>query len=81
MHLPGASLDVRPDSFEVADVFETPLAFLLDPRNHQRLSIEIAGALRQFWAMPYNGRFIWGATAGMIVSLYEFLHEFETSAG
>lgn len=74
-------LDLRLDTFEVADVFETPLAFLLDPRNHQRLSMEIAGALREFWAMPYNGRFIWGATAGMIVSLYQFLHEFETSAG
>src|SRR5512135_2719611 len=66
-------LELKLDSFEVADVFETPLAFLLDPDNHQRLSMEIAGALREFWAMPFQGYFIWGATAGMVVSLYRFL--------
>lgn len=66
-------LDLRLDAFEVAEVFETPLSFLLDPDNHQRMSVEIAGALRQFWAMPYQGYFIWGATAGMIVSFYRFL--------
>jgi 8-oxo-dGTP pyrophosphatase MutT (NUDIX family) len=66
-------LELKLDSFEVAEVFETPLAFLLDPGNHQRLSMEIAGALREFWAMPFQGYFIWGATAGMVVSLYRFL--------
>ena len=66
-------LELRLDAFEVAEVFETPLAFLLDPRNHQRLNMEIAGAMRQFWAMPFQGYFIWGATAGMVVSLYRFL--------
>ena len=66
-------LELKLDSFEVAEVFETPLSFLLDPGNHQRLSMEIAGALRQFWAMPFQGYFIWGATAGMVVSLYRFL--------
>jgi 8-oxo-dGTP pyrophosphatase MutT (NUDIX family) len=66
-------LELKLDTFEVADVFETPLAFLLDPRNHQRLNMEIAGAMRQFWAMPFRGYFIWGATAGMVVSLYRFL--------
>jgi 8-oxo-dGTP pyrophosphatase MutT (NUDIX family) len=66
-------LDLRLDSFEVAEVFETPLAFLLDPANHQRMSMEFAGALRQFWAMPFQGYYIWGATAGMVVSLYRFL--------
>jgi 8-oxo-dGTP pyrophosphatase MutT (NUDIX family) len=66
-------LELKLDTFEVADVFETPLAFLLDPRNHRRLNMEIAGAMRQFWAMPFRGYFIWGATAGMVVSLYRFL--------
>lgn len=66
-------MELRLDDFEVAEVFETPLSFLLDPANHQRMSIEIAGALRQFWAMPYQGYFIWGATAGMIMSFYSFL--------
>jgi len=74
-------LDLRLDAFEVAEAFETPLTFLLDPGNHQRLSIEISGAIREFWAMPYNGRFIWGATAGMIVSLCQFLRDGESFAG
>lgn len=67
--------DLRLDDFEVAEVFETPLDFLLDPANHQRHSIEIAGALRHYYAMPYQGYFIWGATAGMIVSLYRMLFD------
>jgi len=66
-------LELELDRFEVAEAFETPLAFLLDPRNHRRMSMEIRGALREYWAMPYEGRFIWGATAGMLVSLYRTL--------
>jgi len=66
--------DLNPDSFEVAEVFETPLAFLLDPTNHQRHSMEIGGVLRHYYAMPYEGYFIWGATAGMLVSLYRLLY-------
>ncbi len=62
------------DSFEVAEVFETPLAFLLDPANHQRHSMEIGGVLRHYYAMPYEGYFIWGATAGMLVSLHRLLY-------
>lgn len=62
------------DSFEVAEVFETPLAFLLDPANHQRHSMEIGGVLRHYYAMPYEGYFIWGATAGMLVSLQRLLY-------
>ena len=61
------------DSFEVAEVFETPLAFLLDPANHQRHSMEIGGVRRHYYAMPYEGYFIWGATAGMVVSLQRLL--------
>lgn len=62
-----------PDPFEVAEVFEVPLAFLLDSANHQRHSLHYKGALRQYYAMPYQDYFIWGATAGMIHSLWERL--------
>ena len=65
--------DLTPDPFEVAEVFEVPLAFLLDPGNHQRHSLHYRGALRHFFAMPYGDYFIWGATAGMIRSLTERL--------
>ncbi len=57
------------DDFEVAEVFEVPLAFLLDPANHRRHSLHYRGALRNYFAMPYGDYFIWGATAGMIRSL------------
>ncbi|HJV94112.1 MAG TPA: CoA pyrophosphatase [Azonexus sp.] len=65
--------DIQPDPFEVAEVFEVPLAFLLDPANHQQHSVHYRGALRQYFAMPYGDYFIWGATAGMIRSLTERL--------
>lgn len=65
--------DLLPDPFEVAEVFEVPLAFLLDPENHQQHSLHYRGALRHFFAMPYGEYFIWGATAGMIRSLTERL--------
>jgi len=61
--------ELMPDPFEVAEVFEVPLAFLLDPANHQRHSMHYRGALRHYFAMPYGEYFIWGATAGMIRSL------------
>lgn len=61
---------LRPDAFEVAEVFEVPLAFLLDPANHKRHSLHYRGQLRHYYAMPYGDYFIWGATAGMIMSLY-----------
>lgn len=63
--------ELTPDPFEVAEVFEVPLAFLLDPSNHQRHSMHYRGALRHYFAMPYGDYFIWGATAGMIRSLTE----------
>ena len=65
--------ELAPDPFEVAEVFEVPLAFLLDPANHKRHSLHYRGALRHFFAMPYGDYFIWGATAGMIRSLSERL--------
>lgn len=60
---------LKTDPFEVAEVFEVPLSFLLDPANHRRHSLHYRGALREFYAMPYGDYFIWGATAGMIKSL------------
>jgi len=65
--------EISPDPSEVAEVFEVPLAFLMDPANHERHSREFKGATREFYAMPYNGHFIWGATAGMVVNLYDVL--------
>lgn len=62
---------LQPDPFEVAEVFEVPLNFLLDPANHQRHTLHYRGALRSYFAMPYGDYFIWGATAGMIRSLSE----------
>jgi 8-oxo-dGTP pyrophosphatase MutT (NUDIX family) len=65
--------ELRPDAGEVDEVFEVPLAFLLDPANHQRQSREWQGELRWFYAMPYRQHYIWGATAGMLVNLYRYL--------
>lgn len=65
--------DLCLDAFEVAEAFETPLSFLLDPSNRQRGSIEHQGSLSEFWAMPWQDYNIWGATAGMIVSFAEQL--------
>lgn len=64
---------VNPDDFEVAEVFEVPLTFLLDPANHRRDSRMYNGLKREFYAMPYEGYYIWGATAGMIRNLYDVL--------
>lgn len=66
-------LNLKLDDFEVAEVFEVPFAFLMDPRNHQQHKVEFQGALREYYAMPWEGYFIWGATAGMLVTLQRFL--------
>ncbi len=68
---PGFTLTL--DEFEVAGVFEVPLSFVLDPANHQKRSLVWRGAERHFYLLPYDGRDIWGATAGMIVNLYHCL--------
>jgi 8-oxo-dGTP pyrophosphatase MutT (NUDIX family) len=60
-----------PNPIEVAGVFEAPLGFLMDPANHQIHSRELRGHTRRFYAMPWEGHYIWGATAGMIRILYE----------
>ncbi|ATC33227.1 CoA pyrophosphatase [Caulobacter vibrioides] len=71
---PKATFTPSPE--EVADVFETPFDFLMDPANHQRQHREVPGGPRRhFYAMPWNDRFIWGATAGMLRSFYEALHD------
>jgi len=66
---PGFSLDINRS--EVDDAFEVPLAFLMDPANHQLHSKEFRGMERTYYAMPYAERYIWGATAGILRILYE----------
>lgn len=65
--------ELNPDPFEVAEVFEVPLEFFLDPENHQRHRTELNGQIRHYYSMPYGERNIWGATAGMLYSLYRIL--------
>lgn len=64
---------LRPDPFEVAEAFEVPLDFVVDPANHRRDSRMFQGTERHFWAMPFGTYYIWGATAGMLVNLSEVL--------
>jgi 8-oxo-dGTP pyrophosphatase MutT (NUDIX family) len=66
-------LALAPDPNEVADVFEVPLSFLLDSRNHRRDSRLWQGEVRWFYTMTYGGRVIWGATAGIVVNLSRYL--------
>lgn len=70
--MPGFHL--RPAADEVAAVFEVPLRFLMSPENHLIHSREWQGRARQFYAMPFGERYIWGATAGMLKSLYDRLY-------
>lgn len=74
--------EVRPDPFEVAEVFEVPLSFLMQPAHHRRHAFEFAGERREFFSMPWerprpdggvDRYFIWGATAAMLRNLYRFL--------
>jgi 8-oxo-dGTP pyrophosphatase MutT (NUDIX family) len=59
---------------EVDDVFEVPLAFLMDADNHALHSRDWQGLLRHYYAMPYQDRYIWGVTAGILRNLYERLY-------
>ena len=74
---PPRALQVDP--FEVAEVFEVPLAFLMDPAHHRRHAVEVDGLARQFISMPWGQDlrgepyFVWGATAAMLRNLYRFL--------
>ncbi|HEV7815799.1 MAG TPA: CoA pyrophosphatase [Janthinobacterium sp.] len=65
--------ELRADPSEVAEIFEVPLAFLMDGAHHQRLSAELPSGRRSFYAMPYQRFYIWGATAGMLRNLFHFL--------
>ncbi len=69
---PPLNLAVNP--LEVADAFELPLPFLMDPANHQRQARVVAGQSRRFYAMAHGSRLVWGATAGMLRDLYERLY-------
>ncbi len=70
---------VEADTLEVADIFEVPLAFLMDPARHEVRVFRWEGGERRFFAMPYprnestGHHFIWGATAGMLRNFYRFL--------
>jgi 8-oxo-dGTP pyrophosphatase MutT (NUDIX family) len=73
---------VEADPFEVAEVFEVPLAFLMNPAHHRRHAVDLRGARREFLSMPFDGidaqgqprrYFIWGATAAMLRNLYRLL--------
>jgi len=62
-----------PDTSEVAEIFEVPLRFLMDPTNHERHMGVWQGRERHYYAMNFDGHYIWGATAGMLINLYERL--------
>lgn len=66
-------LDYAPDPHEVAEVFEVPLSFLLDAANHRYESAMFRGRMRHYWAMPFGNHFIWGATAGMLVTFHRLM--------
>jgi 8-oxo-dGTP pyrophosphatase MutT (NUDIX family) len=66
---PSPGLTLNPH--EVQEAFEVPLAFLMSPENHRRGSREYKGRTRYFYEMPFEGRYIWGITAGIIRGLYE----------
>jgi 8-oxo-dGTP pyrophosphatase MutT (NUDIX family) len=72
---PGFTLSPNPG--EVADVFEVPLSFILDPAHHRRHAFEFEGVRREWFSMPWQDgsteRYIWGATAGMLRNFYRFL--------
>lgn len=72
---PGFTL--TPNAFEVADIFEVPLEFLMNPAHHQRHAMEWQGVRREWFSMPWQDqlqqRFIWGATAGMLRNFYRLL--------
>jgi 8-oxo-dGTP pyrophosphatase MutT (NUDIX family) len=66
-------LELKLDPAEVTDVFEVPLSFFMDAANHHRVTRDYNGITRAYYAMPFGERYIWGATAGMLLNLYEVL--------
>ena len=68
-------IELSPNPQEVAEIFETPFGFLMDPANHEQRYYDMPdGARRWFYAMTYEERMIWGATAGMLRALYDRLY-------
>jgi 8-oxo-dGTP pyrophosphatase MutT (NUDIX family) len=66
---------LSPNPHEVADIFETPFGFLMDPANYEEHERRVpSGELRRFYATTHDDRYIWGATAGILRALYERLH-------
>lgn len=70
------NFDLSPDTFEVAEVFEVPLSFLTDPANYRLHRAELAdGRVRQYYSIPWQQFFIWGATAAMLLGMCQILSE------
>lgn len=61
------------DPGEVAEIFEVPLPYLMDPAHHRVHTVQAESSVRRYYSMPYERFFIWGATAGMLRNLYHFL--------
>ncbi|MGE5171099.1 MAG: CoA pyrophosphatase [Rudaea sp.] len=68
-------IELAPDPVEVADVFEVPLEFVLDPANQQRHFRMLGSVRRDYWAIPWLSRYIWGATAAMLLILDRTLRD------
>jgi 8-oxo-dGTP pyrophosphatase MutT (NUDIX family) len=66
--------ELKIDRAEVAEVFEVPFGFLMDPTNHEPRTATWQGRERRFYGMTYDGHYIWGATAGILINLYERLY-------
>jgi len=64
----------QPDPGEVAEIFDAPLDYLIDPRNFRQETRFYRGAWRNFLAVPWSGHYIWGATAGMLAQLSRIVH-------
>jgi len=69
------ALSLSPNHREVAEAFEVPLAFLMDPDNHELHARDWRGRCRQYYAIPFEARYIWGVTAGILRNLYERLYQ------
>jgi 8-oxo-dGTP pyrophosphatase MutT (NUDIX family) len=65
---------LRPNPDEVAEIFETPFGFLMDPANHEEREYEHGDARRSYYAMTHEDRYIWGVTAGILRMLYDRLY-------
>jgi 8-oxo-dGTP pyrophosphatase MutT (NUDIX family) len=70
----GDGFALVPDAAEVASIFEVPLNFLLDPANRKKESREFRGRTRSFFSYTYDGHYIWGATAAMLINFADRMH-------